>query len=150
MKFEVFQNTTNLVGGAFVTVATYLFGGFWYLFVGLMVLNVVDFATGSYKARVFHTESSKIGAMGIVKKVYYWVVIFIAFFLSFAFTELGSFVGMKLDFSVFIGYFTLASYIINEIRSILENIVVIDSKNPVPSFLTKGLEVVSKKLMNST
>ena len=46
--------------------------------------------------------------------------------------------------SVLIGWFTLGMFIINEIRSILENLVEIGVD--VPIWLIKGLEVADKKI----
>ena len=46
-----------------------------------------------------------------------------------------------LGFLELVGWFTLATFIINEIRSILENLVIIGVD--IPPFLIKGLEVAS-------
>ena len=46
------------------------------------------------------------------------------------------------------GWFTLATYLINEIRSILENLVEMEVK--VPSFLIKGLDITQKLLDTRT
>lgn len=146
MQLDEFRNTTNLIGGGIVTVATILLGTYWYLFAGLLVLNLIDYLSGSAKARFLNQESSKKGAIGIVKKVWYWVVICIAFFISYAFNDLGKLLHIDLGFSVLLGYLTLACYIINEIRSILENIVAFDTDNKIPSFLTKGLEQAGKTI----
>lgn len=43
-----------------------------------------------------------------------------------------------------VGWFTLASLIINELRSILENFV--EAGDNVPSVLTKGLEVAENAI----
>lgn len=55
---------------------------------------------------------------------------------------------IDLGFVVLFGYFTLATYLINEIRSILENCVEMGVN--VPNFLIYGLEVASKKVDNLT
>lgn len=43
------------------------------------------------------------------------------FLISIAFKQIGSMFGMNLGFVIFLGYLTLATYIVNETRSILEN-----------------------------
>ena len=48
----------------------------------------------------------------------------------------------------FIGWFVLATFIINEIRSIIENLIEIGVD--CSEVLTKGLEVASKKLDDMT
>ncbi len=50
--------------------------------------------------------------------------------------------GVKLDFLMLFGWFTLASLLVNEIRSILENLV--ECGYDVPEFLIKGLAVTEK------
>lgn len=146
---EKIINKTNVLFGMVATFFAAIFGKYWFLFVGFLILNVVDYATGWIKAKYFKkNESSAIGAKGILKKVMYWCVIGIAFFISTAFVELSGLLGIDLSFVVFFGYFTLATYLINEIRSILENFVEMGVK--VPAFLTYGLEVASKKVDNLT
>ena len=46
------------------------------------------------------------------------------------------------------GWFTLACLIINETRSILENLIVVDIK--VPNFLAKGLDAYDKLIESKT
>ena len=62
------------------------------------------------------------------------------------FTGMGEMVGINLSFVQLFGWFTLATYLINEIRSILENLVEMEVK--VPSFLIKGLDI-SQKLLDT-
>ena len=57
---------------------------------------------------------------------------------------MGKLIGVDLSFVVIFGWFTLAVYLVNEIRSILENLVEMGVK--VPSFLIKGLEVTEKAI----
>ena len=129
----------NLVWGGIVTVLSAIFGDFWFLFLAFLLLNVADYVTGILKARFTKTENSNKGLRGIVKKVGYWVVIAIAFFIALCFDEMGGLIGVNLSFVELLGWFTLATFIINEIRSILENLVIIGVD--VPVFLIKGLEV---------
>lgn len=138
---------SNVVWGAVATFLAAVFGQYWFLFVGFLVLNVVDYATGVIKAKFYQkNESSAVGAKGILKKVMYWVVIGIAFFVSDCFIKFGDILGLNLGFLILFGWFTLASYVVNEIRSILENCVVMGIN--VPEFLIKGLDI-TQKLMNS-
>ncbi len=138
---------SNVVWGAVATFLAAVFGQYWFLFVGFLVLNVVDYATGIIKAKFYQkNESSAVGAKGILKKVMYWVVIGIAFFVSDCFIQFGEILGVNLNFLILLGWFVLASYVINEIRSILENCVVMGIN--VPEFLIKGLDI-TQKLMNS-
>lgn len=142
-------NKTNFIYGAIAALGTAIFGKYWFLFAAFLILNFVDFVTGLVKAKYHNkNESSKKGAEGIIKKILYWVVIGVAFFLSTGFMYIGEIIGIDLGFLIMLGYFTLATYIVNEVRSILENCVEMGVN--VPSFLTTGLDVVSKKVDNLT
>lgn len=139
----------NVVWGAVATFLAAVFGQYWFLFVGFLVLNVVDYATGIIKAKFYQkNESSAVGAKGILKKVMYWVVIGIAFFVSDCFIRFGEILGLNLNFLLLLGWFVLASYVINEIRSILENCVVMGIK--VPELLIKGLDITQKLMSSKT
>ena len=138
----------NTLWGVAVTVLAAVFGEFWFLFAAFLVLNVTDYITGIIKAKMAHAENSNKGLQGIVKKVGYWVVIAIAFFIALAFERMGEAVGVNLAFVELFGWFTLATFIINELRSILENLVLIGVD--VPPFLTKGLEVAAKAVEGKT
>lgn len=109
-----------------------------------LLLNIADYITGVIKARYTKTENSNKGLKGIVKKVGYWVIIGIAFFISFAVNDIGTIIGVDLGFTVFLGWFILITFVINEIRSILENLVLLDVY--VPVWLIKGLEVANNKI----
>lgn len=141
---EKILNKINLLWAAAVTLLSGLFGAFWFLFAAFIALNVVDYITGVIKSRYTQTENSNKGLKGIFKKVGYWVVIAIAFFLSYGFEMLGTIIGVNLGFTVLIGWFTLGTFIINEIRSVLENLVLIGVE--VPAWLVKGLEVANEKI----
>ena len=134
---NVFGDKANLIWGGVVGGLTYIFGGHWAIFVLFLVLNVVDYVYGVLKAMATNTMSSAKGAKGVVKKVSYWVVIALAFGLSCVFVEIGAAVGVDLGFLQLLGWFVLAIYIINEITSILENMVALGVD--VPPILLRGL-----------
>lgn len=139
---------TNLLWASAVTLLTATFGWRWYIFAAFLLAEAVDYATGIWKSTYTNTRNSSKGLQGILKKLGYWIVIGIAFFVAYAFDDLGTVIGIDLGFTTLIGWFTLATFIINEFRSILENLVEVDVK--VPAFLTKGLEVASNKIEHIT
>ena len=61
---------------------------------------------------------------------------------------MGEVIGVQLDFVLLFGWFTLATYLINEVRSILENLVEMNVR--VPAFLIAGLDVTQKLLDTKT
>jgi toxin secretion/phage lysis holin len=132
-------DSTNFIWGGIIAVFMAIFGEMWFLFVGLIALNILDWISGWYYAAKNHESSSKIGAQGIAKKVGYWVIISVAFYIGYSFEQMGVLLDMPLQFTNGIGWFVLANYIINEIRSILENAVKLNI--PVPIYLIKGLKI---------
>ena len=144
---KVIDSVRMLCIGCVAVLAT-VFGDFWFLFAAFLALNVVDYITGSMKARFTKTEKSDKGAAGIIKKVGYWVAISISFFVGVSFEQMGKTIGINLKFVELAGWFTLATFIVNECRSILENLIVLGV--PVPGFLIKGLEVAANAVNNVT
>lgn len=143
-----FFDTYNIVVGAVIALFTTIFGVYWYIFAAYMVLNVFDWLTGWYKSRRARQESSAVGLKGIVKKLGYWVLIAVAFIVSTVFVKLGQDVlHVDLAFLNMIGWFTLACLMVNEVRSIIENLVELGYN--VPLVLIKGL-AVTEELINKT
>ena len=69
-------------------------------------------------------------------------MIMVAFGSSAVFIEIGKVIGVDLGITTLLGWFVLASLLINEIRSIVESFV--EAGYNVPKALTKGLEVADK------
>lgn len=132
----------NAVVGAVVAVLSYVLGEHWILFVAFLLLNLGDWITGWMKSRMAGKESSVKGWQGVLKKLGYWIMIMVAFGASAVFIEIGKAIGIELGITTLLGWFVLASLIINEIRSILENFV--EAGYNVPTILVKGLEVADK------
>ena len=139
-------DTYNICAGAAVAVLSYVLGPYWYLFAAYLLLNVFDWLTGWYKSRKLQKESSKVGLKGIIKKLGYWVIIAVAFLISGVFTQMGrDLLHIDLSFLALIGWFALACLLVNEVRSILENLL--ECGYNVPAILVKGL-AVTEKLLN--
>lgn len=142
MKFD-FIDTYNSAVGAAVAVLSAIFGVYWYLFAGYLLLNVLDWLTGWRKARKKKQETSYKGLKGIVKKTGYWVIILVAFLIPALFIRFGQdLLGVNLEFLTLLGWFTLATLLVNEVRSILENLV--ECGYGVPDFLIRGLAITEK------
>lgn len=139
-----FFDKANLVISTIVTGMTSLFGIQWILFAGYLLLNILDFITGCTKARFNKTESSSIGLKGIIKKVCYWLLILVSFLTAYLLSIIGKLLGLNIYYVLLFGWFTLACLLINEIRSILENLTEIGIE--IPNFLSKGLKVVNNTI----
>lgn len=139
---EVIIDGYNAVTGAIVAVLSYILGEHWFLFVAFLGLNVADWITGWMKSRIKKKENSMAGWKGILKKLGYWLMIMVAFGSSAVFVEIGNAIGIDLGITTLLGWFILASLLVNEIRSICENFV--EAGYNVPTILIKGLEVAEK------
>lgn len=137
----------NAFVGGFIAVVTCVFGEHWILFAAFLIFNFFDWITGWMKSRMLGKESSVAGLKGVMKKLGYWIMIALAFAMSVVFMEIGESIGVDLGITTFIGWFVLASLLVNEIRSIIENFV--EAGFNVPTILVKGLEVADKVINSS-
>lgn len=142
MKKMNYMDTYNAIVGGIVAVLSFVFGEHWILFAIFLLFNVADWLTGWMKSRINNVENSSAGWKGVLKKLGYWLMILVAFAASAVFIEIGNTLGMDLGITTLLGYFVLASLLVNELRSILENFV--EAGFDVPAVLTKGLEVADK------
>ena len=132
----------NAIVGGIVTFLTMVLGEHWILFVLFLLFNVIVFITGWMKARMTKKENSIKGFKGVIKKLGYWLIILVSFSTSVLFIEIGEVLKIDLSITTMLGWFVLASLAINEIRSIIENIVECGYK--VPQILIKGLDIANK------
>ena len=137
-----YMDTYNAIVGGIVAVLSFVFGEHWILFAIFLLFNVADWLTGWMKSRMAGKENSMKGWQGVLKKLGYWLMILVAFAASAVFIEIGNTLGMDLGITTLLGYFVLASLLVNELRSILENFV--EAGYNVPNVLVKGLEVADK------
>lgn len=142
---KVFTDTYNVAAGAVIAFMTAAFGVYWYIFAAYLIFNIFDWLTGWYKSRRQKKESSSVGMQGIIKKLGYWVIIAVAFLVSDIFVQLGKdILHINLSFLMMVGWFTLACLMVNEARSILENLV--ECGYDVPDILIQGLEIADKMI----
>ena len=128
----------DAVIGAVIAFFSMIFGEHWILFAVFLLFNVVDYITGWMKAKMANKINSTAGLIGILKKLGYWIMIMVSFLASVLFIEIGNDLGI----TTLLGWFVLASLTINELRSIIENLV--ETGYNIPNILTKGLEVADK------
>lgn len=143
-----YMDTYNAVVGGIVACLTMIFGEHWILFAGFLLFNIVDFITGIMKSKLAGKENSTKGWQGVLKKLGYWIMILVAFAMSTLFIEVGKVINIDLGVTTLLGWFVLASLAINEIRSILENLV--EAGFNVPNVLINGLEVANKIINKDT
>lgn len=133
-----FTDKLNVLAGIVVAIFNFVFGEHWMFFALFLVLNVLDYLTGIMKAWKLKILTSKIGARGIIRKTSYWIIIALGFMVSAIFIEIGTIMEADLRWTTLIGWITLFTLIVNEMRSILENLVKYGIK--VPRVLISGLK----------
>lgn len=136
----------NTIGSIFIMVLTFVFGDYWMLFVGFLLLNIADYVTGLIKSRLAHNVNSVNGLNGILKKLSYWIMIMLSFGMGVIFMEIGKVIHVNLQVTTLLGWFVLASLIMNECRSIIENFVEAGFK--VPKVLSSSLKVANEVIEN--
>lgn len=138
-----FIDEINATFGVIAVIASYIFGDHWILFAAFIGLNFLDVITGIIKAKILKTESSAMGFKGIVKKFSYWCMLIVAFIMCPVFNELGEIIGADISyFTPMIGYMVLAMLIMNEFRSVLENLY--ESGVTIPPIILTGLAIIEK------
>ena len=101
----------------------------------LIVVMVIDYLSGMAQAYVSHTLNSRIGVVGILKKVGYLATVAVAIIADYIISEALMLLGTDIKLSYYIGLVVTIWFIINELISILENLAEIGT--PIPKFLTK-------------
>lgn len=139
-----YMDTYNAVTGAVVAFLTLVFGEHWFLFALFLFLNVADWITGWMKSRINKVENSVKGWQGVLKKLGYWLMILSAFMITNGLIEVGTTIGIDLGITSLLGWFVLASLLVNEARSIVENFC--EAGFDVPKILVNGLEVADKMI----
>lgn len=129
MKIGIIFNSITSFFGALIG---YLFGGWTMALTILLTLVVLDFLTGWLASGVEGKLSSQVGFKGIAKKIFIFVLVVVGHFID----EL---TGMNSAIMSAVIFFFSA----NEILSIIENASRIGV--PVPSFLTKAVEIIKDK-----
>lgn len=144
INMQTLTDSYNAFVGTIIAILTMVFGEHWFIFALFLLLNVADWLTGWMKSRINGIENSMAGWKGVLKKLGYWLMIIVAFAIAAGLIEIGKVIEIDLGITTLLGWFVLASLIVNEARSILENFV--EAGYEVPAVLTKGLQVADQKL----
>ena len=104
----------------------------------LIAVMIVDYATGLINARKNAKLSSRIGIIGIVKKVCYLALVGVGATVDYILYAVSSQLGIESNAVMTFGVLVTVWLIINELISILENLSKIGV--PMPNFLMKLVE----------
>ncbi|WP_028509617.1 phage holin family protein [Ruminococcus sp. NK3A76] len=110
----------------------------------LVVVMLIDYASGVANAFTKGEWSSKVGLRGIVKKVGYMGVVIVAAVFDWLIYSGLKGVGVSFDGSYYFGLIVTIWLIINECISILENLGELGV--PLPTFLIKGIKKLQKNI----
>lgn len=102
-------------------------------FVVLLVVMITDYLTGMAEAYVNKTLNSRIGVVGILKKIGYIVAVAVGVVADYLITNALIKIGIDINVSGYIGLVVTIWFIVNELISILENLTEIGT--PLPKFL---------------
>jgi len=103
----------------------------------LLLVMLLDYISGISAAWMTHQLSSRVGLVGIVKKVSYLLIVAVGMALDYLISIIVGQFGAKLDGIYFVGLLVIVWLIINECISILENAD--EMGLPVPAFIGKLL-----------
>ena len=109
----------------------------------LFAVMLLDYGTGVAAAWKNKELSSRIGLLGIVKKVGYLAVVSVGMVVDYVLAVSGERLGVELPLANFFGLLVTVWLIINECISILENADTLGL--PVPAFVGQLLERLKKR-----
>ena len=112
----------------------------------LIAVMVLDYISGMIAAVRTHTLDSRIGILGILKKVSYLGIVAVGMVLDYLIQMLGGEFGVQLEGTYFVGLLVIIWLIINECISILENTD--EAGGPVPPFVAALLKRLKRHTEN--
>jgi toxin secretion/phage lysis holin len=139
MKENFLQILFATVAGAIVAYLNVLLVPF----IVLIIVMLIDYGTGMAQAYVSHSLNSRIGVVGIIKKIGYIVAVTVGIVADYLISSALTQVGIDIKINYCIGMIVTIWFIINELISVLENLAEIGI--PLPKFLVaiiKRLKVV--------
>lgn len=134
MKENVLQVLIAAICGAF---AAY-FNVLVVPIVVMLVVMCVDYITGLAGAYITKQLNSRIGIIGIIKKIAYLGLVAVGMVTDYIIYSALAQLGVSIELGYCVGMVIVVWLIINELISILENLAEIGV--PLPKFITKLIE----------
>ena len=114
----------------------------------LIVVMIIDYATGLVGAYITSQLNSRIGIVGIVKKISYLGLVAVGMVADYIIYSALSQIGVNIELGYCVGMVIVIWLIINELISILENLAEIGV--PLPTFITKLIERLKNTVESKT
>ena len=140
------SNATKLSVSAFLGILTAYLGIAVVPMILLLILMLIDYATGISAAWMNNTLSSRKGILGLLKKVGYLAVIVVGVVCDLLIEYAFAAIGQDIAVSYAVGLIIMIWLILNECISVLENLS--EMGVPIPGFLqrmVKHLKIVTEK-----
>lgn len=128
----------NIIKGVLTAAMATLIAYLGHLVIPIIILAAVmllDYGTGIAKAWVSGSLSSKVGILGILKKLGYLVVVAVGMIIDWVIQAGIAELNIEFQFEFLFAMIVIIWLILNELISILENVAAIGA--PVPKWLTK-------------
>lgn len=142
MKLNIFKITFS----AFFAVLSAYFGKILVPVTVLFSVMMLDYISGMLKAYLKAELNSKIGIKGIIKKLSYLMIVLAAAAFDFILIYYGESIGLNLGKTCLFSLLVTVWLIINEIISIIENLIELGV--PVPEFFKKAILNAKHKIDN--
>lgn len=131
----------NWIKGIITTVGTFLsvkLGILYIILPFLMLCMFIDYGTGLLASMKEGNISSKIGMWGIVKKLTYGIEVVVALILDWTILNVAGSIGVSVPVNTIFGLLISIWLILNELISILENLIRLGT--PMPIFLINTIK----------
>lgn len=129
---------------SFLFVLSYLYNCIGTMVIVLAFAMALDYITGLAAAYTLKEINSKTGIIGIIKKVCYIILLFMAFLFDLAIGYLLDDLGIQMPIREIFGVMTTCWLFANEGISIFENLIKLGV--PVPEFLQKGFKHLKQSI----
>ncbi|MEK3814262.1 phage holin family protein [Bacillus sp. FSL K6-1284] len=130
---QFYKGVIAVAGG----IAGFLFGGWSVLLTILSVLVIIDYASGLVAAGINGEMKSKVGYIGITRKVFVFAIVGVAHMIDLLLIENG------IEMGFLVMTVTIVFYCVNELISITENAGKMGVYVPEP--ITKAIEVLKQQ-----
>ena len=112
----------------------------------LVAVMVIDYISGMTSAKRTGELSSRLGVMGILKKVGYLALVAVGMVVDYLITSALVHVGIHIQINYCFAMIIIIWLIVNELISILENLGEIGV--PIPDFLRKSIKKIKNSVEN--
>ena len=114
----------------------------------LVFVMVTDYISGMISAKKSGELSSRLGIMGIAKKVGYLALVAVGMVVDYLISSALVHVGIKIQINYCFALIITIWLIVNELISILENLGELDV--PIPDFLRKSIHKIKDSVDSKT